>query len=205
MPSSRRRASASIESANGTAGSGANVCTTLSGQTGYSSTCPQVHGVEDISIFANLGGGSGSTATFYLADVDAVYAGKTMTVTLFDTGEGAQSIQVLDPNDNPYSFTWTTPCQPTTPNIASPSTGCSGASSTILNVSGTGTQPWGNLSSQSLYNDRSMDLKIVLPTTYAATYGTKSWWKIKYLVGSSATDRTTWSAKITGNPVHLVS
>ncbi|MEY2404501.1 MAG: hypothetical protein QOD38_2052 [Acidimicrobiaceae bacterium] len=189
---------------NGTTGSGSGVCTTISGQTGYSSTCPQVHGVEDISIFANLGGGSGSTATFYLADVDPVYAGKTMTVTLFDTGEGAQSIQVLDPNGNPYAFTWTTPCQPATPNIASPSTGCSGASATSLSVAGTGTQPWPNLSSTSLYNDRSMDLKIVLPSNYSAVYGTNSWWKIRYTVGSSATDRTTWSAKITGNPVHLV-
>jgi hypothetical protein len=189
----------------GAAGSGSGVCTTISGQTGYSSTCPQVHGVEDISIFANLGGGSGSTATFYLADVDPVYAGKTMTVTLFDTGEGAQSIQVLDPNGNPYAFTWTTPCQPGTPNIASPSTGCSGASSTSLNVSGPGAQPWPNLSSTSLYNDRSMDLKIVLPSNYTTVYGTNTWWKIRYTVGSSATDRTTWSAKITGNPVHLVS
>ena len=72
-------------------------------------------------------------------------------------------------------------------------------------MSGTGTQPWGNLSSTSLYNDRSMDLKIVLPSNYTAVYGTNTWWKIKYVVGTSATDRTTWSAKITGNPVHLVS
>jgi hypothetical protein len=49
-----------------------------------------------------------------------------------------------------------------------------------------------------------MDLKIVLPSNYSAVYGTNSWWKIRYTVGSSATDRTTWSAKITGNPVHLV-
>ena len=189
----------------GAAGSGSGACTTISGQPGYSSTCPQVHGVENISIFANLGGGSGATATFYLADVDAVYAGKTMVISLFDTGEGAQSIQILDPNGNPYAFTWTTPCQPGTPSIASPSTGCSGASSTTLNVSGSGTQPWPNLSSTSLYNDRSMDLKIVLPSNYASLYGTNSWWKIRYTVGSTATDRTTWSAKITGNPVHLVS
>ena len=71
-----------------------------------------MHGVENISIFANLGGGSGSTATFYLAQVDPVYAGKTLDIMLFDPGEGASSIEILDPNGNPATFTWTTPCNP---------------------------------------------------------------------------------------------
>ena len=45
---------------------------------------------------ANIANQSGSTATFYLASLDPAYGGKTMDVALFDPGEGAQTIQVLE-------------------------------------------------------------------------------------------------------------
>lgn len=172
-------------------------CTTIAGQPGYSSACPQIHAVSDMSIFANL---SGSSADFYLAQVDPVHAGKTMRVTLFDAGEGATSIQIIDPNGNPASFSWTTACNPPTP----PTGGCSASNVSSLNVSGTGTQPYSNLHSNSKYNDRYMTVDVKLPNNYATLYGTKTWWKVRYAVGSSPTDRTTWSANIIGDPVHLV-
>jgi hypothetical protein len=175
-------------------------CTTIAGQTGYSASCPQVHGIGDMSIYANLGGSSGATATFYLAQVEPVHAGKTMQITLFDAGEGAQKIEVLDPNGNPATFTWSTPCNPPTP----PTGGCSGSNVTSLNVSGTGTQPYTGLQSTSRYNDRRMTLDIKLPPDYTTRYGTKVWWQIRYTVGTTPTDRTTWSVNILGDPVHLV-
>jgi hypothetical protein len=172
----------------------------VAGDPGYSGSCPQIHGVEDISIFANQ---SGSQADFYLAQIDPVHAGKTMAVDLFDPGEGAQSIQILDPNGavTDFNWAWTTACSPPTP----PTGGCSG-SGTSLNVSGTGTQPYTNLASTSKYNDRTVTLNIPLPTNYTAKYGNKVWWKIRYKTSSSSvTDRTTWSVKILGDPVHLVT
>ncbi len=175
-------------------------CTTISGQSGYSAACPQIHGVGHMSIFANLGGTSGSTATFYLAQIDPVHAGKTMQVTLFDAGEGAQKIEVLDPNGNPATFGWSTLCNPPTP----PTGGCSAANVTSLSVGGTGPQPYSGLQGTSKYNDRKMTLDIRLPVNYTILYGTKSWWKIRYTVGSTPTDRTTWSVNIVGDPVHLV-
>jgi Flp pilus assembly protein TadG len=178
-------------------GNSFSTCTTIVGQTGYSATCPQIHAVSDMSIFANL---DGTTADFYLAQVDPVHAGKTMRVTLFDAGEGASSIQILDPNGNPATFSWTTACNPPTP----PSGGCSASSVSSLNVAGTGTQPYSNLQSNSKYNDRYMTLDIQLPNNYATAYGGKTWWKVRYAVGNSATDRTTWSANIIGDPVHLI-
>jgi hypothetical protein len=74
-----------------------------------------------------------------------------------------------------------------------------------LSVSGSGTQPSSNLSSSSKYNNRQMSLIVALPNDYASRYGTKTWWKIRYRTTStSVTDRTTWSATIIGDPVHLV-
>jgi hypothetical protein len=177
-------------------GSSFSRCTTVAGQPGYDPNCPQVHGVENMSIFANL---SGAQATFYLADVAAEHAGKTMVVTLFDPGEGARRLEVLDPNGNPVTFSWSTPCDPPTP----PTGGCSGTTA-ALDVSGTGTQPGPNRASTSRYNDRTITLRVPLPADFGV-YGGRTWWKIRYSVGSSPTDRTTWSVVIEGDPVHLVT
>src|SRR5579871_2143760 len=65
------------------------VCTTVSGASGYSATCPEVHGEDAMSIYANGAAGSGSgchlsdnsangCAVFYLAQVDSAYSGKTL-------------------------------------------------------------------------------------------------------------------------------
>jgi hypothetical protein len=192
-------------------GSGAfSTCTTDTNDstTTQAASCPQIHGVTDMSIFANLGGSAGTAcpapnssktcATFYLASVASVHAGKVMNVQLFDSGEGAEKIEVLDPNGNPMSFTWTTDCT-----TVLPASTCSG-SGTSLDVSGTGNQPVNGLQSNSKFNDRKLNLKIQLPNNYSTVYGTKTWWKIRYTVGSTPTDRTTWSVNIIGDPVHLI-
>ena len=178
-------------------GSSFSLCTTVVGASGYSASCPGVHGVADMSIYAN---GASTTADFYLAQIDPVHAGKTMRVTLFDSGEGASTLRILDPNGNPATFGWSTFCSPPTP----PTGGCSG-SGTSLDVSGTGTQPYSGLNSTSKYNDRFMILDIALPPNYTQLYGTKTWWKVRYTAGSNPTDRTTWSVNIVGDPVHLVN
>lgn len=171
-------------------------CTTIAGAADYSASCPQVYGVYDISVYAN---GPNTTSDFYLAQVDPVHAGKTMRITLFDAGEGSDSLRVIDPNGNPASFRWSTACNPPTP----PAGACSG-SGTSLSVAGTGPQPYPGLVSTSRYNDRSLVLDIPLPANYATLYGTKRWWKIRYQAGTNPTDRTTWSVNVVGNPVHLV-
>jgi hypothetical protein len=181
------------------------VCTTLSGN-GFSASCPQVHGITDMSVYANK---ASTTADFYLAQVTAKDAGKIMQITLFDPGEGASSLQVLDPNGTKSQFTWTADCALVEGGvtIAAPSGGCSGASSganPLLDVSGSGfTKAWANVSSSSKYSDRRITLSIPLPVNYTATYGTNEWWKIRYNTGGTVTDRTTWSVQILGDPVHL--
>lgn len=175
-------------------------CSTDPSSSLYSVTCPQVHGVENMGIYANF---TSSQPSFYLASVGAQHAGKTMNISLFDPGEGASAIEVLDPNGSAVSFTWDTPCGN---GIASADGGCSGGPTTKLNVGFQNqTQPGPNRSSSWRYNDRKLNLHVDLATNYTGTYGSKTWWKIRYTVASSPTDRTTWGVTISGDPVHLVT
>jgi hypothetical protein len=180
-------------------GSSFATCSTITGAANYSAGCPQIHGVDAISIFANF---TSTTPTFYLAQVDPIYAGKTMRVTLFDPGEGASSMQILDPNGNPATFSWSTPCNPPTP--PSGVGACSGSGTTI-NVSGSGAQPFAPMVGNGTYNDRYIVVDIPLPTNYTQLYGTNTWWKVKYTIATSPSDRTTWSVNIVGDPVHLLN
>ncbi len=182
-------------------GSSFSTCSTISTASNYNANCPQLHAVSDMSIFANL---DGTTADFYLAQIDPIHAGKTMRINLFDSGEGASSLQILDPNGNPAAFSWSTPCNPPTPPTGT-CTGTATGANPLLDVSGTGTQPYTGLQSSSKYNDRFITIDIPLPSNYSTVYGGKVWWKVRYNVGSSPTDRTTWSVNIVGDPVHLLN
>lgn len=174
------------------AASGWTRCSTITAPT----TCPAVHGENDISVFASQ---SGASAVFYLCQVDAIYAGKEMDIQLFDPGEGAQSIEILDPSGNPVSFTWATT------DSKSGFTSFSGSGSS-LDVSGTITPPPG-YSSTSKFSDRHVLLKTTIPSSYGSGgLVNGGWWKIRYKTGSgTVTDRTTWSVAIIGDPVHLVN
>jgi hypothetical protein len=156
----------------------------------FSTNCPRVHGEHAISVYAN---DEDSTAEFYLAKVDAVHAGKQMIINLFDPGEGGNTIRVIDPNGNPVSFTWRT---------VDEFAGTSGSGSS-LDVSGT-VSPQPGRSSRSRFNERKVELTINLAGDYAARYGTRTWWKLRYSFPDEVTDRTTWSVDIRGDPVRLV-
>jgi hypothetical protein len=118
-----------------------------------------------------------------------------MVIQLFDPGEGARTIEVLDPNGNPVSFDYE--------NVEGFTPTYSGTTN-LLDVSGAGPQP-PNRSSTFKFNERKMQLTIDLPANYAALYGTSTWWKLRYTTSSSGvTDRTTWSVAIVGDPLRLV-
>jgi hypothetical protein len=166
-------------------------CTTLT-----SASCPQVHGESSLSVYASE---SASAATFYLAQVDPIHAGKEMDVELFDPGEGASSIQILDPSGVPVTFNYAT-------TDSKPGFNAFSGSGTSLDVTGTISPPAG-YASTSKYSDRHVMLKVTIPSNYGAGgLANNGWWQIKYSTGAgTVTDRTTWSASILGNPVHLVT
>ncbi len=169
------------------------LCSTLTSAFEYDPTCPQVSAVEDLSLYASLSGGS---SEFYLAEIGPEHAGKRFEVSLFDVGEGAERIEILDPDGNEVTFDWSTDCSATTP-----AGGCSG-SGNQLDVSGDGQQVNPNTLSRSRYNDRIVVASVQLPNDYATRY-TGRWWRIRYTYGSDITDRTTWSVRMVGDPVRL--
>lgn len=175
----------------------------------FNALCPNVHGLTHLGVFANIGG---TAAEFFLADVGPEHNGKTMDIVLWDTGEGASSIEILDPLRNPVSFRWDVLCQDGSESPCSgetaPSGGYGGVSASILDVSNGGVaslpQPGPHRLSGSKYNDRLLRLRVTLPNDIVGTYGNATWWRIRYRTQSSPTDRTTWSVSIQGDPVRLV-
>jgi len=114
---------------------------------------------------------------------------------LFDPGEGGNYIQILDPNGFPVNFSYRT---------ADGASGLTG-SGTQLDVSGCNasmTQIGPNRASNCKFNERFVILTVDLPANYATAYAAR-WWKINYVFTSAVTDRSTWSVRIIGDPVHI--
>jgi hypothetical protein len=137
-----------------------------------------------------------TAALFYLCQVDAVHAGKTLEIRLFDPGDITNTtLRIKQPTPSGYTdatFNFT----------ATGSSGgapTSGGSQTSLQTSSTST---------SFYNNQWITIQVALPADYRAPTPPgetqPGWWKIEYTVGTSGQDVTTWEVSIRGNPVHLV-
>jgi Flp pilus assembly protein TadG len=156
----------------------------------YSVSCPHVYGEREMSLYANKDGG---VATFYLSEVGKANAGKTMIITLFDPGEGGQTLWVLDPSGNAMPFTWKTDDE----------YGTISGSGTSLDISQRPGRLDGGHNSDYRFSDRILQLTIKIPSNYSPAGS--DWWKLKYQFASSGvTDRTTWGVKIIGDPIRLV-
>ena len=138
---------------------------------------------------------------FYLAQIDAVHAGKTLVIELFDPGDvGSNSwLRVLSPDGNTYSYaTFNYTADGVCVNGNSDS--CSGTNRTAIQTYGGGG---------SSFDNSVLTINIPLPATYGQAGLTPAgeteagWWKIEYQVGQ-ANDTTTWQVSLRGNPVHLV-
>ncbi|MDQ6794773.1 MAG: pilus assembly protein TadG-related protein [Chloroflexota bacterium] len=157
---------------------------------------PRVYGLGKMVIYANVTNG---TTLFYLGRIEAVHAGKTMIIQLFDPGDAAgnSSIEVLKPTTTGYlpaTFSYTADANATGSR--------SGTNVTSLRTT---------ISGSTQYNNSWVTLTIPLPKTYTAPLppgepaGTQGgWWKIRYTFDNTTTDTTTWEVSIRGNPVHLV-
>lgn len=165
---------------------------------------PRIYGIGAMQAYIRLPGGQASE--FYLAQIEAVHAGKTMVISLWDpgdTGALSASLQILQPTGSgftPATFKYQGMRGNTN---ASSCNGLSNPSVTAVTTNTGGT---------SLYNGCWLTIEIALPSTYSApndpVSGEPGWWKIRYTMGGAAsnfsTDMTTWKVDIRGNPVHLI-
>jgi hypothetical protein len=152
----------------------------------------------------------GASSTFYLAQIDAVHAGKTVVIGLWDpgdTGNLSASVQIMIPGAAGYtasSVKWS----------SAKGTTNSGASS-CNSLTGNGTSITANTGSTGVgqrFNGCWVTIEIPIPSSYVAPTppgeSEPGWWKIRYTIGGSSSDTsfdvTTWQVSIRGNPVHLV-
>jgi hypothetical protein len=186
--------------------------TAASGIPASATSCANVYALTHLGVYANL---AGSTPSFYLASVGEEHAGKVMEVELFDSAEGAEYIELLDPNGDPATFTWEIGCKDgtyrsenggsCTTGEQAPTNGYGPGTTNKKSVAGDGTRPWSSgLTQSGIYSDRLLRLRVNLPATYGDIYGANTWWRIRYTKGPAAGDRTTWTIRIKGDPVRLV-
>jgi hypothetical protein len=168
---------------------------------------PKVHGLGAMEAYTPLE--PSTSAEFYLAQIEAAHAGKTMEIKLWDPGDTnslSANLQIRIPTTTGYtnaSLNYTA-VKGTTNSGANNcnSTSGTGASNIPTNSGGSGGQ---------LFNGCWVTILIPIPTTYTAPTppgeAEPGWWKIRYNMGSgsaSAFDLTTWQVAIRGNPVHLI-
>jgi hypothetical protein len=146
-----------------------------------SSVFPQMFALNYMSIYSNA-----NNATVYLADVQPVHAGKTLVLEFFDPGEAdgnTGTMRILPP-----------PGVPATNCSWSATNGNSGSNCTITTTAN------GN----ALFNSHWITVNIRLPDANVYNCTTDCFWRVNLQLGNSSHDRTTWTAKVIGNPVHLV-
>ncbi len=144
---------------------------------------PKIYGLGAMEAYVRLPGGTASE--FYLAQIDAIHAGKTMVVNLWDAGDTGSlgaNVQILQPTTTgftPATFKWK----------GTVGTSNSGASA-CGSLTGTGvTSVVTNTGGTSRFNGCWLTIEIALPTNYTApadpVTGQPGWWKIRYNMSGS--------------------
>jgi len=174
---------------------------------GSTSGTPRIFGIGAMEAYVRLPGGQASE--FYVAQIEAVHAGKTMAIDLWDpgdTGALSASLQILKPTTSSYvpaTFSYSARRE------SSGGSSCDGRSGVGV------TSVTTNTGGSSLFNGCWLTIDLGLPADYDAPHPSSDivtdeggWWKIRYTMGGStssySTDLTTWQASIRGSPVHLV-
>ena len=151
---------------------------------------------------------SNTVSTFYLAQIDAVHAGKTLELHLWDPGDTGSLIAdlaVLIPSTT--TGVWNAGQLSYSAKVGTsgsgPNTSCN--TDTGSSVSSIRTSSGG---STGHFNGCWLTVDIQISINYTAPQN--GWWKLQYTMRNSVSgtatsnDVTTWTAEIQGNPVHLV-
>ena len=159
-----------------------------------STTCPSVVGYGAVSTYQD---GKSGDATYYLAQIPPEMAGSQISVSLFDPGEGMDTMEVLTPDGKPVSFSYKVE-----PVVGTES---GGGPTHVLNVSGKAPPARNNLQGDGKFNDRMVTLTFTAPAYSDA--GNDTWYKLRYKSGTGVvTDRITFGVNASAvAPVRLTS
>ena len=155
-----------------------------------------------------------TTSEFYLAQIDAVHAGKTVEISLWDPGDTTPltaSIEIVIPTGSGWTATPVTYSAATGTNNSARADGGGGRPNCNTNARTTAsTAPI--VTFQSGGNDHGPVQRLLAddPRRRSPTATPRprtGWWKIKYTMTGTGTsnDVTTWQVSIRGNPVHLIT
>ena len=165
---------------------------------------PRVYGLGAMESYFPLPGNQ--TSVFYLAQLEAVHAGKWVDIDLWDpgdTGDLSAVLRILAPDGGAGTvqrFYWNAVTGTTRPANFQCGPTTSSQVSSITTSTGNG----------GIFNGRWLRICFQLPDNYSApfdpTYHQPGWWRIGYQMSGTgaSTDLTTWEVNVRGNPVHLV-
>ncbi len=163
---------------------------TLVGGSSYNDT--QVYGLGAMSLWQF---DTGSNPVFKIARLDEVYAGSELIISLWDVSDIGQSATIDFINPVGTAPINNIDCQvqvrSESGSVVSAYGGDSGGANCRLSFT------------DRQYNNRWLDFKFEVPGDYACT-GASCWVHVSYAVSGSITDRTTWTASVNGQPIHLV-
>ncbi len=140
---------------------------------------PRFYGLGDMAVYVNF---ASNQATFNLAEVPEVHAGKDLVIELWDPDSGNSGVRIELPDGTLPDCSWS-------------GTEGSGTGGALIPCDISGYGP-------NQFNNEHMQIRIAIPSTYSCTTG--CWWTIRVTYAGGANDTTTWSARIEGNPVRLV-
>src|SRR5205807_260592 len=144
-----------------------------------------------------------NTSVFYLAQIEAAHAGKTLEIKLFDPGDISDTVfKIRLPQATAPGYTYPTFSYTATGSSCGAPT--SGSGVTSLRTS--------DASGCRYFNNQWVTISVPIPTTYTAPVAPGDppgsgggWWKIEYGTLGTGQDITTWEVNIRGNPVHLIT
>jgi hypothetical protein len=163
---------------------------------------PRIYGLGAMQMFTPLSAaGSAVQSEFYLAQIDAVHAGKTVEIQLWDPGDTnplSASVEILLPNSSGWAattFDWT---------AARGTTNAAAANCNALTGTNVASVQTNVGATNGTFNGCWLTLEVPIPSGYTAAQS--GWWKIRYTMNGNGTsnDVTTWTVRIKGNPVHLI-
>ena len=146
---------------------------------------PRIYGILDMSIYVNFNAGQ---AEPFLAEIREEHAGKVLEVDIWDLGDvdGTADIRFIDPlggNVDPPSCSWTSTNGESATNIPD----C------IIDIS------------NQRFNAEWLYVTIPLgdPVCNPALGTLECWWKLHINSSGQTHDRTTWAARVSGDPVRI--